>query len=293
MQINLPLFSIILPCYNRSVEVICAINSVLLQSFENFELIVVDDGSTDNTVSIISTKFNDSRLKIHPIPHSGRSKARNFGINKSIGKWICFLDSDDEYLQHILEHFNNYIHIYPQYSAFACEQTFDHKPRKYLNQKHEADNYVFTFKDFISDNPISLNQLCYKSDLQCYFPDEDMENSEDWYFFRLLAYKTSILKFNEAGVNVNDHEQRSIYTISPSIFVANNIKSTLLLTEKLNINKRDKQNLHVFTYLLCTNIILSKTKNKKEAFQYFKKALSLRALCYLNFYKAIFKFLFF
>jgi len=293
MQTNSPIFSVVLPSYNRSSEVISAINSVLQQNFENFELILVDDGSTDNTLSNISSKFNDSRLKIHPIPHSGRSKARNYGINQAIGKWICFLDSDDEYLPNILKHFNDYINAYPQYSAFACEQTFDHKPRKYLNKKHEEDLYVFTFKDFIADNPFCLNQVCYKSELNCQFPDDDLENSEDLYFFRLLSYSNPILKFNLAGVNLNDHSKRSVYTIHPIEFASNNLKSTILLTQKLNLDGSVKENLHIFTYLLCTNIILSKAKNKKEAFQYFKKAIRLRSLGYLNFYKAIFKFIFF
>jgi glycosyltransferase involved in cell wall biosynthesis len=288
-----PMFSVIIPSFNRCDEVAYAIQSVLQQSYQDFEIVLVDDGSTDETLSRLSARFSDPRLKIHPIPHSGRSKARNHGILSAKGAWICFLDSDDEYLPNILEQFNNYIQAYPEYSAFSCEQTFDHKPRKYINKKHEADKYIFTFKDFIADNPISLNQVCYKSELNCLFPDDNLENSEDWYFFRLLSYKTSIFKFNFVGINVNDHAQRSVYTINTNEFVSNNLKSAIILTQKIDLNHNVKQHLLIFTYLLCTNIILSVTKNKKHAFQYFKKALKPRALGYLNFYKAIIKFIFF
>lgn len=91
------LFSIIIPTYNRGRLIERAIRSVLNQTFEQYEIIVIDDGSTDNTHEVVKT-FNDSRINYFFQNNAERSAARNNGISKSKGEWICFLDSDDEYL---------------------------------------------------------------------------------------------------------------------------------------------------------------------------------------------------
>lgn len=94
-QINMhePKISVIIPTYNRAHCVKDAIDSVLAQSFRDFELIVVDDGSTDGTSKVVSA-YGD-RLKMIRQVNSGVSAARNAGIEASHGKWVAFLDSDD------------------------------------------------------------------------------------------------------------------------------------------------------------------------------------------------------
>lgn len=87
--------SIVMPVYNRSNIVLKAINSVLMQSFSNFELIIVDDCSTDGSWEVCNS-IRDTRVMTFKLPkNSGAAAARNFGISKSIGKYISFLDSDD------------------------------------------------------------------------------------------------------------------------------------------------------------------------------------------------------
>jgi len=103
------LFSIILPTYNRGDFISNAILSVLNQDYKYWELIVVDDGSTDNTREIIST-FNDSRITYLYKKHEERSIARNYGISFAHGDYICFLDSDDIYYKnHLLVLYNEII----------------------------------------------------------------------------------------------------------------------------------------------------------------------------------------
>jgi len=97
------LVSVIIPTYNRAQLVTKAIDSVLSQTYKDFEIIVVDDGSTDNTEEVVGS-FKDSR--IHYIRHKenrGGSAARNTGIKASKGEYIAFLDSDDEWLRSKLE----------------------------------------------------------------------------------------------------------------------------------------------------------------------------------------------
>lgn len=101
-------FSIIVPTYNRSAIIGRAINSVINQSFTDWELIIVDDGSTDNTKDSVLL-IKDKRIKYIYQQNSERSAARNNGIQNASGQFICFLDSDDEFMEDHLSILNDFI----------------------------------------------------------------------------------------------------------------------------------------------------------------------------------------
>jgi cellulose synthase/poly-beta-1,6-N-acetylglucosamine synthase-like glycosyltransferase len=98
-----PTISIIIPTYNRASYVLQSVASVLAQSFKDYELIVVDDGSEDETWTQLA-RLNDSRLQVLRIAHSGASVARNAGVSLARGELIAFLDSDDLWAQDFLTH---------------------------------------------------------------------------------------------------------------------------------------------------------------------------------------------
>lgn len=101
-----PQFSIVIPTFNRSSELLAAINSIEKQTADDWECIVVDDGSTDNTAELVTRcQSRNNRIKYIRINHGGASAARNSGIERSSGKIICFLDSDDLYEKHTLSLF--------------------------------------------------------------------------------------------------------------------------------------------------------------------------------------------
>jgi len=111
-------FSIVIPVYNRAQLVPKAIASVLNQSFSNFELIVVDDSSTDETIQEIK-KIIDPRIKLISLPkNGGNAKARNEGWKGSKGEWIVYLDSDDWFEPEYLSTLNTWIQENPQESFF-------------------------------------------------------------------------------------------------------------------------------------------------------------------------------
>ena len=90
------LISVIIPVYNRENVIEECIDSVLAQSYPNFEIIIIDDGSTDLTVNICEKIISkENRIKLIKAEHGGVSNARNIGINQSRGEFIFFLDSDD------------------------------------------------------------------------------------------------------------------------------------------------------------------------------------------------------
>ncbi len=97
-----PFFSIIIPTFNRAHTIRTPIDSILKQTFTDWELIIVDDGSTDNTKEIVES-YGDLRIQYVWQENQKESAARNYGIRIANAEWICFQDSDDEYLTHHLQ----------------------------------------------------------------------------------------------------------------------------------------------------------------------------------------------
>ncbi len=103
------LFSIIIPTYNRAATLVTALRSVVEQTFDDWELIIVDDGSTDNTETIVNKlMLKHQKINYKKIIHSGHAAAKNYGIELASGNYITFLDSDDKYRP---EHLQTYADI--------------------------------------------------------------------------------------------------------------------------------------------------------------------------------------
>lgn len=118
-------FSIIIPLYNKQNFITRAVNSVLSQSYINFELIIVNDGSTDNSFDLVSSII-DHRIKIINKVNGGVSSARNLGIDNASNEWICFLDADDYWLPNHLEEILYLLKKYPEakiYSTLTQEKS--------------------------------------------------------------------------------------------------------------------------------------------------------------------------
>lgn len=124
---SIPFLSVILPTYNRVHCIARMIDSVLSQSFKDFELIVVDDGSTDGTREMLEQKYDDSRIQIVYKENGGVSSARNLGISLARGKYITFVDSDDYLLDGFFEDIYENILQYGAdiyvYAGFSQEKT--------------------------------------------------------------------------------------------------------------------------------------------------------------------------
>ena len=91
---NENLVSVIVPVYNVAQYVAECLNSLLNQTYRNLEIIVVDDGSTDNSLQICNTFLSDTRVKVFHKENGGLSDARNYGLEKATGAFVLFIDSD-------------------------------------------------------------------------------------------------------------------------------------------------------------------------------------------------------
>ena len=135
--------SVIMPAYNSEVYIRESIDSVLAQSFTDFELIVVDDGSTDTTAAIVKS-YADSRIRLIRQANQGVSVARNTGLEAAQGQFITFLDSDDLYYPDFLKT------LYHLVQSNQTDMSFsNYSESYYAEDMHKTD--VTKIRCFIKD----------------------------------------------------------------------------------------------------------------------------------------------
>lgn len=120
------LFSIIIPLYNKAHLIENTLKSVLAQSCQDFEIVIVNDGSTDGSVAIVES-FSDPRIRLFSQQNAGVSAARNRGINEAQGKYIALLDADDLWHTDYLKEQKALIEKYPECRVFAANYSFLHE----------------------------------------------------------------------------------------------------------------------------------------------------------------------
>jgi len=137
-----PYFSVVIPLYNKEDQISSTLSSVLEQSFQDFEVVIVNDGSTDSSVDIVSA-FKDQRIRIINKKNEGASIARNFGIQNSQGEYLALLDADDIWFPNHLEDLNRLINKYPNCGLYCTAyDTF------FYDKKVVKDVYSGINKDF-------------------------------------------------------------------------------------------------------------------------------------------------
>ncbi len=140
------MISVIIPLYNKATVIERTIKSVFSQTYTDYEIVVVDDGSTDGSSDIIK-KIDDSRIRLIKKVNGGVSSARNQGLSEARGKYIAFLDADDEWESEYLEKQHSLIKQFPQCEIYATNYKFVH-----INGK--VENTILRGIDFTENNGI-------------------------------------------------------------------------------------------------------------------------------------------
>ncbi|MFW6134644.1 MAG: glycosyltransferase family 2 protein [Elusimicrobiota bacterium] len=190
-------YSVIIPTYNRKSFLKKAVSSVLDQSLTDFELIIVDDGSTDGTKDFIST-YNDSRIRYFYQQNKGVSSARNKGIIQSRGDYIAFLDSDDWWVKNKLMEVDKAINKNPEYKIFHTREKW-YRNGEVLNQKkkHRKPGGNI-FKRCLKLCCVSISTAVVKKDIfkTIGMFDENLPACEDYDFWlrASLGYPVYLIK---------------------------------------------------------------------------------------------------
>lgn len=119
-----PFFSVIVPAYNLEKYLATTIQSVLAQTFQDFEMIIIDDGSADRTVSVIQS-FHDQRIRLISQRNGGVSRARNAGMKKAQGLYIAFLDGDDYWYPEHLALAADFFNLHPEILVYSNRHMLD------------------------------------------------------------------------------------------------------------------------------------------------------------------------
>ena len=184
--------SVIIPTYNREVTLERAIKSVLAQTHRNFELIVIDDGSTDNT-SLIIDRYS-GKIRYFSKLHAGVSSARNFGLEKSEGTWVAFLDSDDYWLPKKLERQLEYIINHPGTMIVQTEEQWIRNgvPVNPMKKHKKYSGWIFRYclpLCIVSPSAVLIHQKVF-NDVGVF--DESFPVCEDYDLWLRIAIKYQI-----------------------------------------------------------------------------------------------------
>lgn len=186
----MPYVSIIMPAYNRAWIIKRAIESILVQTYGNFELIVVDDGSTDNTAEVISG-FTDRRVTLLKGEHKGASAARNLGISKARGELLAYLDTDNlwhsNFLDVMVSEFKpDEVMLYSAQNLFLTERLKD-DTLKILGRQTRTT--TFNPAKLLVRNFIDINSVVLRRSLldRVGTFNESLPGVEDWELFARIV----------------------------------------------------------------------------------------------------------
>lgn len=231
-----PKFSIILPTYNRAHLITTAIESVIAQSVTDWELIIIDDGSTDNTKEIVFS-FHDPRIMYGYQENKGRSTARNAGLHNARGTWVCFLDSDDWYLEDHLEAFEEAMKTNPNSEIFKTGVTFQKEDETVLSNSKfyssEDDQIPFILKNYAGILDLCIHHTLAKS---AGFPN--IKSWEDKAYLISILYKASWVQIELRTVMALEHGGKDTLDIHKDV---KDINKTLKIMEQYlaNVSFRD------------------------------------------------------
>ncbi|WP_052732350.1 glycosyltransferase family 2 protein [Hymenobacter terrenus] len=208
-----PFFSIIVPTYNRADLIGLTLESIMAQEFTNFELLVVDDGSRDNTAEVVG-RYQDPRLQYLPKENAERGAARNYGLARARGEYVLFLDSDDLLHTNHLATLHAAIGAAPQRPEFiATKYDFDRDGQRRPSDLASLPAGALDFESFIGGNALACN-ICVRREnpaLHQFEEDRRYAAVEDWMFMLQNTQYGAVVQLVDAvTLTMNDHDQRSM-----------------------------------------------------------------------------------
>ena len=211
------LITVIIPLYNKEQWVKRALDSVLAQTYENLEILVVNDGSTDGSWEVVAA-YSDERIRIIDKQNGGVSSARNLGIEKAKGEYIAFLDADDKWYPKYLEVLADGFEKYPDASILSNRLVYRHDgEEEFETETKEAVSYETL--DFIKtlskgEFPIHIGSTLFKTSLlydKALRFNESMRLAEDVNFMlRVSRYGKVILSDYTGLVYFQDDAQSAM-----------------------------------------------------------------------------------
>lgn len=210
----IPKVSIIMPAYNAANYIKESINSVLDQTFKDWELIIIDDGSLDNTAKMVKGFFENPRIRYYYQENGKQGKARNLGISKSRGKYLAFLDADDVWLPEKLEFQVIEIEEKNVDLIFSDSYIFSNSEVNKLSKKMNIQGSCFYDKNaielFLQGNRIPILTVLVKKEkviaVGGFSEKLDIQNVEDYHLWlKLLMSNNIFYSSNQVLAKYREH----------------------------------------------------------------------------------------
>jgi glycosyltransferase involved in cell wall biosynthesis len=272
----MPFFSIIIPVYNRVDFIAKTIYDALDQTFQDFEIIIIDDGSEDATEREIQ-KISDKRVRYFKTKNRERSHARNYGLKQAKGKYINYFDSDDMMYPNRLQTVYNFIESNSEPDVLYTHYDFINEKGEKIGRMNR--HYESFTKDILYNNFLATDAVFLKKGVATQFPfDENRQiiTAEDWELW-LRMHTTH--NFKECAIStfaMMQHDERSLNSISASrieerdLYFSKMIRKNRALEEKYG-----ESAIRLFMADRYTFIALSMCENGDylKAIHYWTKSL--------------------
>lgn len=279
------LISLIIPTYNRAHLISETLDSILMQTYKNWECIVVDDGSTDNTADILAKYIErDNRFQYHKRPQErpkGPNACRNYGFEVSKGEYVKWFDSDDLLVLNAFEVSSDFFSKLPDLIVSSLE--FIDFNKKKIEKKHvffsenTIQDYLTGQIGFYICTPTWKKSFLQK---QPYLFDEVITNMDDWDFnLRMLYQEPSIIYVDKPLIQYRVHEDSLSHEIGKLNFKEIQSEFKAIRKHLLLIEENKKADSRVLkTYLKNRHKIVLRAalvENDKYKFSYLKSLLIL------------------
>lgn len=217
-----PVVSIIIPTFNRDKFIGAAVESILEQTYQDFEIIIVDDGSTDRTAEVIRLFPADKLIYIYQT-NCGRSNARNYALSIARGRYIAFLDSDDLYLPGKLELQVNYMTEHPEVDMIYTSAYCMDENGNSINHHYDAKVSGRIYKDIAFFVPVTITLPTVMVRRKVFDKvggfDEKMERFEDTDMWRRISKHFFIGAIAESTCKLRTHRDNSLISQDPQKIV--------------------------------------------------------------------------
>lgn len=205
------MFSVVIPLYNKELSITNTVQSVLDQTCQNFEIVIINDGSTDSSVKAVEA-INDNRIRLIHQENQGVSAARNRGIKEAKYEWIAFLDGDDLWHREHLEKYQHKININPSIKWVISGFTIYNGKERIEKIFNDSGKIINIFDSLLSGIVIHTSTVCVRANLFEQYNDlyfrVGLNNSED----REVWYKLACIDKSPFYLN----ESLSIYIVGVS-----------------------------------------------------------------------------
>lgn len=293
----LPKFSLIIPTYNRANLISRTIQSVIEQTYQDYEVLIVDDGSTDHTQAVVSNFLSD-KVQYFKIPNGERAKARNFGIRQAKGTFVSFLDSDDLLLANYFEEATNFILQNPESVFFSLAYQIISPNGNVLYQQNQRKGNLA--KQLATGNHLSCIGVFVKREIiqkHLFNEQRELSGTEDYELWLRLASLYPLDFKNTVVASIVNHEERSVLNIDEEKIIKR--MEVLFACVENNTNcmnfygTKGIQTIKAHSWLYVA-LHLAMAKKRKTAFKYALKAVQEQPnVIFTKKFLVIFKKLFF